>query len=111
MTVKEYLEITFEGRKEHEPRNKIVCNDGFNVSVQGGTHFHYCSPREHVNIYHEVELGYPSEVEEELMPYIDGDPTSDDIDPLDNVYGFVPIDLVESIIEKHGGINENKTWR
>jgi hypothetical protein len=105
MTVKEYLERTFEGRGEYELRNTIVCNDGFSVSVQGGTIFHYCTPREHVNIYDEVELGFPSEAQEELMQYIDGDFSP----PTDNVYAYVPIDLVESIIKKHGGINENKT--
>ena len=107
MTVTEYLETQYREHKEkgemalrYRVVPKIVCADGFNISVQGGTHSHYCSPRETCNFYQEVECGYPSEREETLMPYCECSS-----DPLQTVYGYVPIDIVEEIVKKHGGIS------
>lgn len=81
-------------------RPRIVCNDGFSISVQGSAN-HYCSPRENLidKAYAEVELGFPS-VADDLIAYY----AEDDEDLTDTVYGLVPIDTVEELIEKHGGI-------
>lgn len=98
MNVKEYLESTYTG-KDHNIRRRIICKDGFSISVQGGTTGHYCHPRECCNIYQEVECGYPSAVEKTLMPYQDGTGN-----PLESVYGYVPIEIIDEIIKKHGGI-------
>ena len=85
------------------PRNKqnelVFCADGFTMSVQAH-HGAYCSPKgDNEAHYTEVEIGYPSEREETLMPYCE-DPNR----PTDTVYGYVPSDLVRHIIDKHGGI-------
>jgi len=102
MTVKEYLESTYNPKDDYTVRKRITCKDGFSISVQGGTSFHYCSPREHVNIYNLVELGYPSEEEELINEY------AEEKGSLTNtVYGGVPIELIEKVVEKHGGIKEN----
>ena len=79
---------------------RIRCADGFSMSVQG--HYgSYSVPRDDfADFYSEVEVGYPSEKVEELMPYIDGA----DTDPTKTVYGYVPIEIVEQIILAHGGI-------
>lgn len=81
---------------------RIVCNDGFSVSVQAFSAA-YCLPREDKAWpYTHVELGYPSsgdELIEEYCEWLTEDPT-------DNVYGYVPIDIVNKLIEKHGGIKE-----
>ena len=81
---------------------RIKCADGFSMSVQG--HFgSYSDPRDDfANYYSQVEVGYPSERVEELMPYIDGA----DSKPTDTVYGYVPIEIVEKIILGHGGIKK-----
>ena len=97
-TVKEYLEETFSDN-ELENRPRIQCNDGFSVSVQGGTKYHYCSPRSHCNVYNEVELGYPSEPDNLIAKYAE-----DNTDLTDTVYGYVPIAIVEELIQKHDGI-------
>lgn len=99
MTVKNYLESTYNPSDEYAIRKPIVCADGFFVSIQGGTHFHYCTPRKHCNEYETVELGFPSAKDNYIMEYAE-DPS----DPTGTVYGWVPIDLVETLIEKHGGI-------
>ena len=99
MTAKEYMEKTFERGNEYLRRARIECNDGFSMSVQGGTSFHYCTPRENVNEYEEVEIGFPSEKEELIMQYAENKD-----EPTDTVYGYVPIETVEAVVEKHGGI-------
>lgn len=81
-------------------RPRIVCNDGFSVSVQGSVN-HYCSPRLNLlyESYEEVELGYPSVADKLIIDYAE-----DMEDPTQTVYPYVPIDIVETLVEKHGGI-------
>ena len=75
--------------------------DGVTLSVQG--HYGaYSQPRDDfAENYSKVECGFPSARIEELMPYIDGGEKSD---PLQSVYGYVPVEVVEKIITKHGGL-------
>ncbi len=78
---------------------RIVCRDGFSMSVQAHSGS-YCSPRDGgKGPWDSVELGFPSAREELLMPYVE-----DSENPTDTVYGYVPIEVVEQVIEKHGGI-------
>jgi len=102
MTAKEWLELTLEPADEcgfRPIRPRAVCKDGFSVSIQGNTRHHYCAPREVVDWGYEYELGYPSERDETIMSYAE-----DRTDPTGTVYGFVPIDIIETLIQKHGGI-------
>lgn len=84
----------------------IYCMDGFTMSVQTGETL-YCEPRDNYGPWTRVEIGFPSERVEEFMPFIDGDETTD---PTETVYGYVPIDIVEKVIEQHGGINFEWTF-
>ena len=106
-------------------RPRIVCNDGYSVSVQASEHM-YCEPRytqwqnedgwqvingdylwarstprdfetDHFTPYESVELGYPSKADELINEYAEGD------DYTNTVYACVPVDIVEKLIEKHGG--------
>lgn len=106
-------------------RPRIACNDGFSVSVQA-SEFAYCNPRytqwqnengwqvingnyysssdiprnfetDHFIPYESVELGYPSKADELIYEYAEGD------DYTNTVYGYVPVKIVEQLIEKHGG--------
>ena len=80
-------------------RNKaVVCADGFQMSVQAGDGM-YCTPRDDYGPYSEVEIGFPSEREECIMPYCE-DPN----DPTGTVYAYVPKAFVTYIIAKHGGM-------
>lgn len=82
---------------------RMECADGLTLSVQG--HFGtYSDPRDDfAEHYSTVEVGFPSERIEDLMPYIDGDHESD---PLQSVYGYVPIAVIEKIINAHGGLKD-----
>lgn len=81
-------------------RSRIQCNDGFSISIQASS-FHYCNPRRTFEgPYTELELGYPSCSEELLMPYIENDSR----EPEDTVYPYVPVEVVDEMIQKHGGI-------
>jgi hypothetical protein len=103
MTLQELLAlpkvIKYDSFEYKETTPRIVCMDGTSLSVQAGDGT-YCSPRENYGPYYKVEVGFPSRRFEELMPYIDGA----DSDPTDTVYGYVPIEVVEDIIEQCGGI-------
>lgn len=82
----------------HLPR--IVCSDGFSLSVQAGALL-YSTPREDAGPWSHVEVGYPSERPEpwaEWERYVE---TPDR--PTDTVYGYVPLVLVEALIASHGG--------
>lgn len=79
-------------------RHAIMCQDGFVVSVQA-SRFHYCTPRENLPIgkqYEEFELGYPSEQE----------PLLDEYSCDSTVFACVPAEVVDAVIEKHGGFKK-----
>jgi hypothetical protein len=79
----------------------IECSDGFSMSVQVG-HCHYCTPRTNNEIFYScVEVGFPSAMEPDLMPFAD-----DERYPTKTVYGYVPVEIVNAIIDKHGGIKQ-----
>lgn len=102
-TVVKFLESTFDKNNPYLIRESITCKDGYTVSVQGGDEFHYCDPRIHENSYFNVELGYPSCMDEEILKYAE-----DPKDPTKTVYAYVPIEIVEKLIKKHGGIVEGR---
>ena len=80
-------------------RPAMKCADGFTISVQASK-IHYCSPRINgADQYENVELGFPN-MEEPLI----ADYAEDPDDLIHTVYGFVPIEVVNKLIEKHGGI-------
>jgi len=74
---------------------QIKCKDGFRISVQASC-THYCNPRTNVADWTSVECGFPSSVVPELMEYAENS----------NVYGYVPVEVVEKVIESHGGMIE-----
>ena len=74
---------------------KIECVDGFTISVQASD-IHYADFNIDGLDYSHVECGFPNSEPEYIMDYAD-DPSS----PTDTVYGYVPIELVESLINLH----------
>ena len=105
MTVKEFLATTIKSHKYlfsdeiiQENRPRLFCNDGYSISVQASS-FHYCKPRLNgIQDYESVELGFPSKEDELINDYAEDDNYTE------TVYGYVPIEVVERLIEKHGGI-------
>lgn len=95
-----------EGRKWEGFRffnRRVVCADGYSISIQANNGA-YCHPRkdiEDVARYDSFELGFPSEIDKSILEYAE-----DEDNPLDTVYSYVPRDVVERLIEDHGGIKE-----
>ena len=79
----------------------VICNDGFQMSVQAGQSL-YSEPRDVADSYEEAEVGYPSEEESLLTTYAE-----DEDNLCGTVYGYVPCSIINEVIEKHGGIDEN----
>ena len=54
--------------------------------------------------YDEFEIGFPSEEEHLLMPFCENEEQ-----PTQTVYGFVPVKVVDRVLARHGGIDEDAT--
>lgn len=85
---------------------RIVCNDGFSISLQMN-HSHYCSSengyRTLGHTMETIEFGYPNQDEELLKEYAECP------ELLTKTVGRLPIDVAQQIIDKHGGIDWDKT--
>jgi hypothetical protein len=102
MTFKEFM--TKCGAVRHRP--KIVCMDGFKMSVQGHE-MTYSIPKKVGIEFEAMEIGFPSQQEDLIIEFID----RPGHEPTQSVYGFIPINLIEQVIEKHGGIDEQATFK
>ena len=78
----------------------MKMKSGLNMSVQVGE-FMYCSPRSNVGPWHEVEVGFPSTKIDKIMDWAENPDN-----PEKTVYGYVPINLIDEIIEENGGLVE-----
>jgi len=76
----------------------LQCVDGFHMSVQASSG-HYCIPRSDKGPWTEVEIGFPSRPVALLADFKDGDD-----DDTKSVFAYVPIELVEELVNLHGGI-------
>ena len=85
---------------------RVVCNDGFSISLQihNGN---YCSSengyRTLGHTMETVEFGFPNQDEELLKDYAE---YSEDVT---TTVGRLPIGVAQQIIDKHGGIDWDKT--
>ena len=86
----------------------VVCKDGFEMSVQCGQSL-YSSPKDVAKRYREVEIGFPSVPEPLIAEYAEDWEVEGDDDPrlCETVYGYVPVKLVNKVLKKHGGIDED----
>jgi len=108
--IKEYS-INPEGVMKVSRNPKLVCKDGFTMSVQAGESL-YSSPRDVADNYEQAEVGFPSSPEPLITKYaedweVEGD---DDKRLCDTVYPYVPVELIDEVIHKHGGIDEDAVW-
>lgn len=85
---------------------RIVCNDGFSISLQIHNG-HYCSSengyRTLGHTMETVEFGFPNQDEELLKEYAEYP------EDVTTTVGRLPIDVAQQIIDKHGGIDWDKT--
>lgn len=98
MTVQEWLKVSWN-MTNTKIRPWALCNDGYEISIQASAN-HYSNPRvDGASEYTEVELGFPNQKDDLIMEYAE-DPDY----PTCTVYGYVPIEVVDKLMEKHGGI-------
>lgn len=76
----------------------IYCQDGFSISVQANV-CSYCFPKTNEGPWETVECGYPSDISEDLIPYAE-DPEN----LTETVYSKVPVEIVNKVIDLHGGL-------
>jgi len=76
---------------------RITCADGFSISVQA-SHGAYCRPRTNVGPWSAVECGFPSATPTSIMSHCENPDN-----PTETVYGYVPIELVDELLDLHGG--------
>lgn len=92
--------VTKLKREFPRPRPHVICKDGYKISIQANT-YTYCDPKEnHADFYSEVELGFPNREDDLINDYAE-----DPDDPTGTVYGYVPVEVVDKLLEKHGGID------
>ena len=90
----------------HSRCQPVICNDGFRMSVQAGEQL-YSSPRSYTKEdYEEAEVGFPSEHEPLIDQYVERY-SEEDLDFTQRVYPYVPCDVIDAVILKHGGIDES----
>lgn len=89
----------------HNPR--IVCADGFSMSVQAHESS-YCIPRQDGVAHTHMEGGFPSStpLDDELKKFAENAIYGDDCDYTETVYGYVPREVFIREFELHGGIVE-----
>ena len=100
------FQIIIEGKPQEIPdyaekqvADRITCKDGIVLSVQA-SRTHYCTPRTNHGPYSHVEVGYPTTIPpESWRQYADGDYPN-------NIYAYVPVELVTAFTDSHGGIKE-----
>lgn len=80
----------------------VHFKSGFGVSVQAQSR-NYCTPRDDIGPYTEVELGFPTAPEPLIIGYAE-----DADDPTGTVYGYVPVGIVQALAVKHGGIESGE---
>ena len=78
----------------------IACKSGLTMSVQASS-MHYCSPKSNEGPWTSVEVGYPSKRVAELRPYRETSSPRQRVSP---IHTFVPMKVVATIVDKHGGL-------
>ena len=100
-----YREVDQHGNMTMIRNPCVVCKDGFTFSGQSsGTH--YSNPKGYADEYTEIEIGFPSAHDTLIEKYAENS-WDDEPDYTDTVYGYVPVEIVDQLIEKHGGIDED----
>jgi hypothetical protein len=87
---------------------RIVCADGFSMSVQA-RESSYCTPRRDAGPHTHMEGGFPSNppLDPELLAARENSYDKDG-DPCETVYPYVAREVFEREFALHGGIVEGK---
>lgn len=80
-------------------RPPIICNDGFELSVQA-SNAHYCEPKT------ALKNGEYTHAEVKMHEYAKYEPLLADYMYQYDICAMVPVEIVEAVIQKHGGIKK-----
>jgi hypothetical protein len=83
----------------------VICNDDFEFSCQA-SESHYSDPRGLADEYTQVEIGFPSLNDRIIEKYREDYGWEDECGLTNAVYPYVPVEVVDELIEFHCGINE-----
>jgi len=98
MDIKEFMKTK---RKPDGSYPRIFCKDGFSMSIYASAE-HSCVPKvDNAKEYFMVEVRFPVPQEDMLWAYYD---TLAGM----GIYTFVPVDVVQQIVDKHGGLDMEK---
>lgn len=98
-----HIKESGSGHRNFWDAPRIVCQDGFSMSIQA-SEFHYCTPRVTGAFpYSSIEIGFPSRRIPEAHEYAE-EPKRH----TKTVFGYVPVEIVNEIIRKHGGVKEKR---
>jgi len=84
----------------------VICNDDFEFSCQASS-THYSEPRGLADEYSQVEIGFPSLNDRIIEKYREDYGWEEDCGLTNPVYPYVPVKVVDELIEFHCGINES----
>ena len=84
----------------------VICNDDFEFSCQASSS-HYSEPRGIADYYSQVEIGFPSLNDRIIEKYREDYGWEEDCGLTNPVYPYVPVKVVDELIEFHCGINES----
>lgn len=78
----------------------VECVDGFKLSIQASSS-HYCIPRSSKPglVWAELECGFPTAPVPSLADF-----KGDDGPDMENVFSYVPVELVVGVLREHGGL-------
>jgi len=93
--VRSKKELRLEPQKT---RDWLTCKSGLVLSVQAGEYL-YCTPRTNIGPYSEVEVMVQAG---EIPPTLLHEWTK--YGSMDDVFGYIPVSLVDTTIEMCGGI-------
>ena len=103
---------------------KVICKDGFNVSLQINNGNYASSENGYRNLgvdWQEVEFGFPSENDKDMFKHAesygyggyDDDsneiPFNEDEFDVTNKVGRIPVEDMQKILDNHGGIDWDAT--
>lgn len=98
MNVSEFLKAT-DVAERIAIRPVIICRDGFAISVQA-SFVHQSQRCKNSHEYGTVEIA-TNKMESKLEPFKT---------EYQNIFGYVPIEFVDDIIDKHGGMDVDMTF-
>lgn len=96
---KEFIPGLPDGMKVQETRPRAVLGDGHSLSIQAGRLLHSLPGSDEAKHYTHVDVGFPSFVDPALLSYTVGNQ-----DPMLSVYYYVPVAVLQKVLDDHGGI-------